>query len=139
MFDESAARRYCETIAPLLSRRVIYAGGRPYLERYVAAGDAHTEPGARGAIYLHHFVASDPAGAVHSHPWAWGLSLILSGGYREHRCTQAGQLVTRLYRPGEVNVFVSDDKHWVELLEADCWTLFLAGEFQKAWGFSPGC
>lgn len=35
-------------------------------------------------IYLHKFMRSDDNRALHDHPWAWNISLILRGQYIEH-------------------------------------------------------
>ena len=75
---------------------------------------------------------------MHSHPWAWGASLMLVGGYREYRCT--GQTATvQTFRPGAVNHFGVTDRHRIELLGADCWTLLLVGDYAQPWGFEPAC
>jgi len=112
---------------------------QPYLERYFAAGWSQMNRRPGPAIFLHHFVASDAHDAVHSHPWGWSVSLILVGGYRESRCAGEGQVLVHDYLPGDINVLEAEDRHRVDLLGADCWTLFLAGSFEKAWRFLPSC
>jgi hypothetical protein len=76
---------------------------------------------------------------VHSHPWGWSASLILAGGYREERCGPSGAVFVREYQPGDVNVLEADDRHRIDLLSADCWSVFLAGHFEKAWRFAAHC
>ena len=122
-----------------LQRQHISPGGKPYLVRYFVAGWSPTNRQTGPAVFLHHFLASDSDDAVHSHPWGWSASLILAGGYSEERCTPDGKRVTREYKPGDVNVITADDKHRIDLLRQDCWTLFLAGHFEKAWEFAPRC
>jgi hypothetical protein len=139
MLDPVAARVWCERLARVLPKRVISPQGQPYLTRYYAAGWNPTTRIGSSAIYLHHFHASDPDDAVHSHPWAWSASLILVGGYRETRCLPNGIKSERLYRPGDVNLILAEDRHRIELLEGDCWSLFLAGPFLQAWSFHPLC
>lgn len=136
--DEDAARAWCQGLARGLGVQRIAPDGVPYLERYFAAGwnPATRRPGP--GLFLHRFVASDPAVQVHSHPWGWSASLILAGGYREERCTPTGVEV-REYRPGDVNVLRADDHHRIDLLAQDCWTIFLAGSFEKGWTFAPDC
>jgi hypothetical protein len=147
---ERAARTWCEALARALPVQHIRPNGQPYLDRYFAAGwspSSHRRTGERRdphrenspAIFLHHFVASDPDDQVHSHPWGWSASLILAGGYREHRCTADGSAIVREYRPGDLNILEADDLHRVDLLAADCWSVFLAGNFQQAWTFAPTC
>jgi hypothetical protein len=133
------ARRWCEGLARLLQVQHIRPNGTPYLDRYFAAGWNPTTKHSGPAIFLHHFLASDPNDAVHSHPWAWSVSVILVGGYREHRCRPDGPATVREYHPGDVNLLLSDDQHRIDLLQKDCWSLFLAGEFDKPWGFGPLC
>jgi len=138
-FNDRAARAWCASLARILSVQHISPQGKPYLERYFAAGWNPTTRRPSASIFLHHFVASDPDDQVHSHPWVWSASLILAGGYREHRCSADGTTITHEYRPGDVNVLEANDKHRIDLLGADCWTLFLAGEFAQPWSFSPSC
>lgn len=138
--DQIAARQFCERLARTLERRDIAPRGQPYLQRFYCGGWSPRNKVDAPSLMLHHFVASDPDHEVHSHPWAWSASLILVGGYVETRCDRAtGQAVTRMFRPGDVNVLLADDRHRIELIEADCWTLFLAGPYQQPWGFAPGC
>ena len=139
MFDETAARQWCATMASRLPKQDIRPHDVPYLTRYYMAGWSpfHQQPGP--ALFLHHFVASDPNGAVHSHPWSWGASLILVGGYLEHRCLPDGRHVTQEYPPGAVNALRPHDRHRIDLLGPDCWTLFLAGAYSQPWGFFPTC
>lgn len=134
-----AARAWCEALASTLLMQHILRNGQPYLDRYYAAGWSPTN-GQRGpAVFLHHFLASDPADAVHSHPWNWSASLILVGGYREERCDAAGQTIVRVFQPGDVNVLAAADQHRIDLLSADCWTVFLAGNFERPWNFRAAC
>ena len=136
---ELAAHAWCRALASTLTVEHIARNDAPYLERYFAAGWSPTNRRSGPAIFLHHFVASDASEQVHSHPWGWSASLILVGGYREERCLPDGTLVVREYRPGEVNVLEADDTHRIDLLSRECWTLFLAGHFAKAWAFTPRC
>jgi hypothetical protein len=65
--------------------------------------------------------------------------LILCGSYREERCGPDGDVIVREYAPGDVNILEADDRHRIDLVSSDCWTLFLAGNFEKTWAFSPTC
>jgi hypothetical protein len=137
--DPVAARHWCERLARVLPHHDITPQGQPYLTRYYATGWNPQHRIDAPALYLHHFVASDPDTEVHSHPWAWSASLILVGGYREQRCLSNSTRLERVYHPGEVNVLLATDRHRLDLLDGDCWTLFLAGPFLQAWGFHPLC
>lgn len=137
--DAVAARVWCERLARVLRSHAISPQGRPYLQRYYVAGWNPSTRLDAPSVYLHHFVASDPDDAVHSHPWAWSASLILVGGYRETRCLPSGARVERDYLPGDLNVILAADRHRIELLEGDCWTLFLAGPYLQPWQFHPLC
>ncbi len=136
---ETAARIWCTGFARTLQVQHIKPSGVPYLDRYFLGGWSPTNKRSGPAVFLHHFLASDPDDSVHSHPWGWSASLILSGGYREERCDTNQQMSVREYKPGDVNVLNAADKHRIDLLSTDCWTLFLAGNFDKAWSFSPRC
>jgi len=136
---EEAARCWCQALARTLEVQHITPNGTPYLDRYFAVGWTPTRSKPGPKIFLHHFLASDPNDQVHSHPWGWSASLIMAGGYREERCDAAGQLTVKEYRPGDVNVIEADDKHRIDLLAEDCWSVFLAGDFAKMWAFAPRC
>lgn len=99
-------------------------------------------------VFLHKFHRSDDDGALHNHPWKWSVSLILAGGYSEERrhvtekmCDmhEKPHIVWRVKRrevlPFSLNVIRADDFHRVDLLEKDCWSLFLAGPKSQSWGF----
>jgi hypothetical protein len=130
-----AARLWCLDMARRLPKQDIRPHDTPYLTRYFAAGWSPFGAPAGPSIFLHHFVASDPNDAVHSHPWDWGCSLILVGGYVEHRWLTDGTWVSRTVEAGDVNVILPTDRHRVDLLGADCWSLFLAGVYAQPWGF----
>jgi len=139
MLDQVATRAWCEGLARTLAVQHVTPRGQPYLDRYFVAGWSPTDRQHFGAIYLHHFLASDPDDQVHSHPWGWARSVILVGGYREYRCDRAGGAIVRDYLPGEINVLEPEDQHRIELLEGDCWSVFLAGSYAEPWNFAPGC
>jgi hypothetical protein len=136
--DLRPAAEWAARLARPLQMQRILRDGAPYLDRYFVAGYPRVR-GATASVYLHHFRASDASDQVHSHPWAWSVSLILSGGYREHRCLPDGQQIVRLYHPGDLNVLRAHDRHRIDLLGAECWTLFLAGAYEKPWNFQPIC
>lgn len=144
-------RPLLERLAPRLPPpRVIYSrdGQRPYLSRYYLAGrplgDVLSVVVAKPrrvlvrlrhhGVYLHHFHRGDEEPELHSHPWAWALSLILAGGYREERRVR-GKVVRRIVRPGALNFLRADDCHRVDLLEDDAWSLFVTGPKVTRWGF----
>jgi len=139
MLDETQARQWCAEMASRLPSLDIRPHAAPYLTRYFCAGWNPITKQSGPALFLHHFVASDPNDAVHSHPWTWGASLILVGGYTEHRCADNGRHTVHTYTAGDVNVLQPGDRHRIDLLGADCWTLFLAGPYQQAWQFFPTC
>ena len=128
MSDE--IRERLDVLARTLPCRPIRgADGSVYLYRFTLA--ALTEGG--GYIYLHRFMRSDEDEELHNHPWS-GTSLILAGGYREER--RAGHVVmARECRRGDVNPIEPDTFHRVDLLEEDCWTLFVVGPVVQSWGF----
>lgn len=143
-------RRVCEWLAARLGPpRHIDRDGGPYLDRHYALGGPRDEepgvamPKARTArwylpwgLYLHHFLASDGPGILHNHPWRWAGSLILAGGYVETRLRfEDAHATRRRFPPWRLNFIRHDTFHRVELIEEDCWTLFLAGPKTRSWGF----
>lgn len=133
------ARAWCETISKGMEVQHILRDGRPYLDRFFMAGWSPTNKRKGPALFLHHFLASDSHLHVHSHPWTNAISLILAGGYIEHRCLPDGTGYAKVYYPGNVNTLTADVKHRIELLDEDCWTLFLVGHFEREWKFSDAC
>jgi hypothetical protein len=157
----SLARRIVETIAGWLPPpRVIYdhEGKSPYLSRYYLKGrptmpDGSDPFGPDGApkreavwregigIYLHKFHRGDDDEALHNHPWVWSRSLVLVGGYVEERRIWLNppaffQVERRIVRPPSWNKIDADDFHRVDLIEKDCWSLFISGpKTGKSWGF----
>lgn len=134
--------------------RLIYedgqGGGRPYLQRYYVCSIF----GLR--VYLHRFIGSDPDRGLHSHPWSWAISLILSGHYYEERFT--GDLIKQdIRKVSRFNFLVGEShhrvilprdflmsltaeerayEHEIEAAPAECWSLFIhrAGS-KRRWGF----
>ncbi len=156
-------RRLLTLATRLLSApRVIYdrRGATPYLSRWYLVGtqpdttprgqvhpiaERHAEP---WQLYLHRFHRGDDDTALHSHPWAWAVSLVLVGGYWEERrvrsnyeatlgapTADADAVVRREVRPGTLNVLQADTFHRVDLRDGDCWTLFLVGPKETGWFF----
>lgn len=138
-FAGLTAKAWCLALSKTTPFDRIPRGTTPYLTRYYLAGWSPTNRRSGPAVFLHHFVASDASDQVHSHPWGWSASLILVGGYREQRCAGHGETIIREYNPGDVNVLQAHDKHRIDLIGAECWTLFLAGSYQQPWGFAPQC
>lgn len=127
--------------------RVIYdrEGESPYLSRWYLLGhrpptdaelhDQVVDDGYRGLnLYLHRFHRSDDDGALHSHPWTWGLSLVLVGGYSEERRV-GDSVIRRTVQPWRLNFLRQDTYHRVDLQEEDAWTLFLVGPKCSTWYF----
>lgn len=133
-------------------------GGQPYLSRFYIFGkprmddgkgpfesDGAPKQGARWGkswgLFLHRFHKGDDDLELHNHPWAWAVSLILVGGYREERRVEGvrgildHEVETRDYRPGSWNVIDQDTFHRVDLFQKDAWTLFLVGPKVANWGF----
>ncbi len=143
----------------LLPKRVITRGnGSPYLERYYLCG----EPGGLKyfpgesirwwqraltwlpCVYVHRFRSSDEASELHNHPWS-ATSLILAGGYFEDRLhggdprypygVRGSEIVRRVVRPFTINRLAANTFHRVDLIDDDCWTLFVLGSKTQSWGF----
>jgi hypothetical protein len=142
-------RRILSAITRWLSTpRVIFdrEGGTPYLSRWYLignrpdiddklAGQAKDDASPRRfSLFLHRFHRSDDDGALHNHPWAWSVSLILAGGYWEERRV-GDRVVRRLVKPWRINWIGGDTFHRVDLLEGDAWSLFLVGPKVSTWYF----
>lgn len=142
-------RRFLEAFTRFLEEpRVIYDrdGKDPYLSRYYIVREKPTDDAilkgqsagtskARAFdVFLHHFHRGDADQALHNHPWMWGLSFILVGGYLEER-RQGDRVITRIVRPLHFNLVKKDDYHRVELLEEDCWSIFIVGPRVDTWYF----
>lgn len=121
-------------------------GVSKYLSRFYLLGErrgrGHEGMGDEGIAdripfspFLHRFHRSDNAGELHSHPWRWGISLILSGGYSEERRQPDDSVTRRVFRPGAINIIRATDYHRVDLLTDECWTLFIAGPKADTWYF----
>jgi hypothetical protein len=120
-----------------LPKTTITIQGKPYLTRCYLFGKDRTW----GNIYLHHFHSSDQGDELHNHPWEWGLSLILAGGYSEEfreGFTQDSWWVNRREKgPGQLNLIRAGDFHRVDLHDEQkgAWSLFFAGPRTSDWGF----
>lgn len=73
--------RLLQRLVSLLPHTTITINGKPYLTRYYVFGKDRTW----GNIYIHHFHSSDQGLELHNHPWKWGFSIVVSGGYFEER------------------------------------------------------
>jgi hypothetical protein len=130
------ARALLARVAARLPVRVITGeGGDPYLYKFLVWQSGEGRDTWR--VHLHRFVRSDADRELHNHPWRWAVSLILAGGYREeYRTVEAKpQVAWQTKRPGSINVVLPSTFHRVDLLEHDCWTLFVSGPVVQSWGF----
>lgn len=145
-------RRFLYWLTDRLPCRIIDEAGKPYLERYYLGSLGSTR------VYLHRFVGSDPDRGLHSHPWSWALSILLSGWYFEERFSGTERPVLRRVRwfnflMGESFHRVVMPYHW-QLSDAECpmnirptareamaveecWTLFIHKHVEsgRRWGF----
>jgi hypothetical protein len=149
-----AVRLWSRIASRLPQPRVIYdrEGRTPYLSRYYLTARPRmpdgSEPFESGqvrsgvlererfcSIFLHRFHRGDDDLALHNHPWHWAVSIVLAGGYIEERRTETGAVERRKVRPGSVNVILNSTYHRVELLESECYSLFIAGPRIPGWNF----
>lgn len=121
--------------------RLIPLDSGPYLERYYVGQ-------LFGVIfYLHRIVSSDSERHLHNHPWGWGRSLILNGGYIEEIVTDltASGPLTERRRIRWWNKVDGAHFHRIHKAEPDTWSLFFHGprarilrggaSEPKGWGF----
>jgi hypothetical protein len=105
-------------------------GGEAYLERYFVCQLFGV------TVYLHRFMASDPGREHHNHPFAWAMSLILSGWYEESRLNGLLEPVSKIVQAPGVNLLGQWTFHRVNMPKgAQTWTLFIHGPWVKTWGF----
>jgi len=126
-------RRLLAAIARHLPAPRVIAGadGSPYLSRWTLIDLGPGWP----RVHLHRFHRSDEDQELHNHPWRWAAGVILAGGYREERRVAGDVVAVRVVRPGSLNLIHGDTFHRVELLDGECWTLFLTGSRNQEWGF----
>lgn len=85
------------------------------------------------ALYLHRFDGPDSRPILHDHPWPF-LSIVLRGGYTEHRMGGDQVVRTRLVtRASYMPVWAA---HFIERLHREpTWTLVVVGRRQRRWGY----
>lgn len=88
------------------------------------------------SVFLHAIRLPDRDPNPHTHPFSWSASLILKGGYVEHR--GATGVRVRTLGPGSINMIKGNTIHRIDRTRNDktVWTLFLAGKpHGRGWGF----
>lgn len=86
-------------------------------------------------VYLHRFLRSDDDRALHDHPWM-NVSVLLRGRYVEHTIAAGGINVrTERVAPTLKVRFSGAHAHRLELIDGECWTLFMTGPRYREWGF----
>lgn len=105
----------------------------PYLERYFLCRIR------RKRVYLHRFVGDDIE-EVHSHPWPWAVSIVLTGWYWERvlvRLTgQHGPVYQNVLRSaGHMNRIPGGRYHTITQVRPETWTLFIIPDMEQDWGF----
>lgn len=117
-----------DKLSDRLKVRAIHHQGGLYLKRfYVGTLFGYYR------IYLHNFIQSDPDG-LHSHPWRYGISIILCGNYIEER--RFGYRRIRCF-----NVVNCDTFHRViipdinKIDKINTWSLFIHTPRVCNWGF----
>ncbi len=91
-----------------------------------------------GTFRLHNILESDAGRDQHDHPFDF-WSLILSGGYIEHRpgcrCTKR-RITCKWYGPGSIVRRKAEDLHRLELFQGKpAWTFVISGRYRRMWGF----
>ena len=99
--------------------------GAPYLTRYFLLRSPWLN------VFLHHIHSADKDRHMHNHPWSWSWSIILRGGYLEERLPRA----ERMYWPWQKNTLTTAAYHRIKYVRPNTWTLFVAGRYEKSWGF----
>lgn len=119
----------------LIPHTTIDGHGSPYLTRYYLLGRDWNF----GGVFLHHFHRSDLEAELHSHPWPWGISFILAGGYTQQSCDVKTPQNVRIdeFEPGSINVIRNGVYHKVTLHDErdGCWSIFVVGRREQEWDF----
>ena len=106
---------------------MIRPGGNPYLYRWTLKRFKNS------AWYLHNFVGSDWAEALHDHPKKF-MSIGIKGSYFEEG--EEGEL--KRYKAPWFRTFPAEFKHRIILPKGNsAWTLVRAGKVEREWGFWP--
>jgi hypothetical protein len=85
-------------------------------------------------IYLHQILRSDDDRALHDHPWV-NCSILLNGRYVEHTISSGGINRRKEYRAGDIKFRGARSAHRLELVDGQCWSLFITGPRLREWGF----
>lgn len=89
------------------------------------------------AIRIHEILRSDLGRDPHDHPWPY-TTVILKGGYHEHRFDDQGYLVSvKWHGPGSILRRPANSWHKLILPEGTTTTtLFITGRKCQTWGFN---
>lgn len=86
------------------------------------------------AFYVHKFTGPDPRPTLHDHPWNF-LSVVLKGGYTEHRMDPLTRDVN-LHEVRRFNFVRANDAHAILHLHRNpTWTLLFVGRRRRTWGY----
>lgn len=112
--------------------------GKPYLRRYIIMRNAWFR------IFIHELLISDEDAELHDHPWNF-MTFLLSGGYVEELPQSSARVHYGWAEPDYKTMKIhwprfslirhqARDLHRIEL-EKPTWTLFIAGNKYRKWGF----
>ncbi len=130
--------RYAEYCRSKKTNRIILdrESSEPYLERFYLVPRWVTLGLCR--VVIHRFWKGDTDSAWHDHPWPWS-SLILKGGYWEHRPHKKTKKDTRTWRgKGSFTFRKATDLHYIEMDQnhKEVWTMFVMWTPPlRDWGF----
>lgn len=110
-----------------LKKRIISRDdGKPYLIRHNLFECKHF------SIKIHKILLSD-FDCPHDHPWAF-FSIILHGGYIEHRYNDKGFVKSKIYHPFNMLYRKALDRHRLEIHQP-CYTFVITFKRTRIWGF----
>jgi hypothetical protein len=109
------------------------------LRVYLSPGGTAKNPHKFAALFLHYIFCADYDRGVHSHPYPWFYSLLLTGGYDETNTQDGKHCTSTTYEAGDVNHVTAKEFHRVSRLHGEgVWSLFFCGPRHKeepGWGF----
>lgn len=153
-------REMCVDISERLKAKkafstIVRRDGGTYLHRSYILQDLLQEDTReeRASMFLHQFVGDDPYDEVHTHPWEWGVAIILDNAYQETRYQWNSLSDAKVMPPPgakmwlrkkrvktfkqfDVNIIRHHEAHRVMLVDGKpVWTLFIHGRRVSEWGF----
>jgi len=122
---------------PYRKGHIYHTDGSLYMGRYALFETKYL------SARVHHIATEDKDVVMHDHPW-WFVSIVLRGAYTEQRPTNIDPCFygaskedshTTVRFSGSMSFRRPTDRHLIDSVEVDTWTLFIYGPIRQWWGF----